>query len=260
MYRKLMHILIVLGGLAAFPPSSSAGIILLNNDEWTLSNTGFSQNLNTTQFVQNVASLFSGGGPGNFLAYSSNFGLTQSTLATTMANAGHTWTVSTGTPFTLANLQTYDGIFLGGNPHSYDATVLTNYVNSGGNVYLMGGTGFFSSAAAEAAAWNPFLNNFGLGFGTTYNGVSGNLGTVSPHPVLSGVSSLYFNNGNDTLDLNVSDPQSQILASSNGHGLLAIYESAAVPEPSSLTLFLGGLSLLFGGRLSVRRGRTSKAI
>jgi hypothetical protein len=48
------------------------GLIVVNHDEWTLSNTGFGNNLaNTTRFVQNLANFFTGGQPGGrFLAYS----------------------------------------------------------------------------------------------------------------------------------------------------------------------------------------------
>jgi hypothetical protein len=120
---------------------------------------------------------------------------------------------------------------------------LIDYVNAGGNVYLAGGTGW-GGAAAEANQWNTFLNNFGLGFGTYYNGVQGNVGVTSSHPIFNGVDHLYQNNGNDALDINVSSPFSEILASYNGHGLYAIYDdtTANVPEPT--TLFLVGLGLL----------------
>jgi hypothetical protein len=69
------------------------------------------------------------------------------------------------------------------------------------------------------------------------------------------VSSLFFNNGNDALDINVADPQSQILASFGGHGLLAVYEPAVapVPEPGTLALFVGGAALVLGSRLRMRR-------
>ena len=53
------------------------------------------------QLVLNVASWFTGGRPGRFLAYSTNFGLREPMLASFMVEAGHTWTVATDVPFTL---------------------------------------------------------------------------------------------------------------------------------------------------------------
>ena len=62
--------------------NSYAGMIVLANDEWTLSETGYSHTVSDPGvFATNVAGWFTGGSAGNFLAYSSNFGLTGSSLA-----------------------------------------------------------------------------------------------------------------------------------------------------------------------------------
>ena len=231
-----------------------AAFVVVNNDEWTLSNTGFGNAPDAGVFAQNVASLFSGGGSGDFLAYSSNFGLTQNSLANTMTGAGHTWTVSTAVSFDLPTLQTYDGVFLagpvgGGAP---DTAVLTQYVQGGGNVYLAGGTGVFTGGATgEAAVWNPFLNSFGLAFGSPFNGVGGNIPIGSSHPIFANVDTLYQNNGSDALDIDVSDPRGEVLVSFNGHDLYAIFDStntSPIPEPSTLIIWslLGGIGIGIG--------------
>jgi len=177
---------------------------------------------------------------GNFLAYSSNFGLTGSSLQSSMTSAGHSLTVTTGISFDLATLSTYDGVYLAGD--AADNTVLIDYVNAGGNVYLAGGTGW-GGALAEANRWNDFLNYFGMGFGTSYNGVVGNIAINSTHEIFQGVDHLYQNNGNDTLDIDISNPNSQVLLSYNGHGLYAVYDDVAtsIPEPAALLLLCAGL-------------------
>ncbi len=222
-----------------------AGVILVNHDEWTLSDTGFSSAPDAGTFALNIASLFADGGTGNFLVYSNNFGLTQSNLQSTMTGAGHTWTISTAVPFTEATLSGYDGVFVGG--YGADNAVLTGYVNAGGNVYLVGGTATMGGSAAEAAAWNDFLNAFGLQYDSAYNGVSGNLAISSGHPVFSGVSTLYHNNGNSVSDLAPADPRNSVLISLNDQGLYAIWQATGtpvVPAPGAVLLGAVGTGLV----------------
>jgi hypothetical protein len=228
--------------------TAHAGKIVLSNDEWNLSDYGFTVNPinDPVTYASNVAGWFTGGGAGSFLAYSGNFGLTGNSLASAMTSAGNTWIVSMADPFTLATLLGYDGVFLAGNP--VDNHVLIDYVIAGGNVYLAGGTGY-GGAAAEAAQWNTFLNAFGLGFGSFYNGVGGNISISSPHPIFANVDHLYQNNGNDTLDIIASDPRAQVLLSLNGHGLYAVYDSGPVAAPEPATFLLIGAGLAGAGFL-----------
>jgi hypothetical protein len=223
-----------------------ASKIVLANDEWTLSNRGFSGVNDPGQFALNVAAWFHGSATGgHFLVYSSVFGLTESSLRETMTGAGHTWTVPVWTvpmtfPFDLPTLLDYDGVFLAGN--AADNQVLIDYVNHGGNVYLAGGTGL-GNQNAEALRWNTFLNAFGLAFSTSENGDVGSIPIRSTHPIFANVDHLYQNNGNDTLVVSASDPRTQVLVYDAGCALYAVYDS--VPDPATLSsLALGGLAVL----------------
>lgn len=198
-----------------------SGRIVVNHDEWTLSDVGFSQTGNAAAFARNIAQWFTGGRPGRFLAYSPNFGLQGSALATTLRNAGHTWTATINVPFTLGTLRQYDAVFLGG--YQADTTVLTQYVREGGNVYLMAGTGWGGSAF-EAAQWNPFLEAFGMRFAPVYNQIGGVMGGMTVHPVLSGVPSLFYDNGNSIVRLDSSDPHTAIIHAYSNQGLLAVFD------------------------------------
>jgi choice-of-anchor C domain-containing protein len=222
-------------------PVLGTGKIVVNNDEWTFSNYGFSQNpASATQFMRNVANYFTGGAPGNFLAYSTNFGLTQSSLAAAMTGAGHTWTVSTAVPFTVANLQAYDGVFVAGPVGAGPSqSVLIDYVNAGGNVYVAAGTGCCGGAAGEAAIWDTFLNAFGLDLAPVYNGIMGNPSPASVHPLLAGVTTLYFDNGNSVSVINPAI--AQVLFTLNGQGMLAV---AAIGSVSANSVTEGGVTTL----------------
>ncbi len=233
-------IILVLSLLLVVLPSSYAGKIFVNHDEWTISNTGFSSAPDTGLFVQNLTNWFTGGTSGNFLAYSTNFCLTESTLANFMVTHGHTWTVNTSISLDINTLLQYDAIFLGGSP-VIPSNLLIQYVQAGGNIYLCGGTGIGGSSG-EAANWNPFLNVFGLSFyGGSYNSLMGNLSFSSSHPVFQGVTALYSGNGSTILDLNPSDSAEVVMY--NTTGLYGIYDGSAIPEPA--TVFLLVLGILF---------------
>jgi RHS repeat-associated protein len=212
------------------------GKIVLSHDEWPLSATGFSQAPDAAIFAQNIASWFTGGGTGRFLVFSSNFSLAASSpFCPILMGAGHTCTVDTSLPFDVPTLQGFDGIFLVGkvNEGIPDNTVLIQYVENGGHVYLAGGTGEFRDASEEAAAWNTFLHHFGLGFeGPVYNGVGGTLPIRSSHPVFVGVRSLFQDNGND---ISTPDPARPcpVLVSSGSHGLYAAC-SGFPPDPATV--------------------------
>ena len=224
---------------------TAIGRIVVNNDEWPLSDYGFVQTpVDAARFARNVASWFTGGQSGNFLVYSTPFGansgLVGTTLSNTMTAAGHEWTIITATTnLSLDDLLAYDGIFLAGsyaddidprpvNPP--DTQVLINYVKAGGNVYLAGGTDPFGgdnpdAPADEAAQWNPFLNACGLEFEPVQNDLEGTfmLATPSSHPILAGVQSFYQGDGNSIRQLDPGNPSAAILVQSRqGEGLYAV--------------------------------------
>jgi len=206
--------------------SSKVGKIIINADEWTLSDAGYQQAPDTDKFVQNIANWFTGGKPGKFHGLSTNFGLTQGSIARSFASGGHTWTTGVNIPLTLESLRNYDGIFLGGD--KVDSQLLIDYVNAGGNVYVMAGTGW-GGAVVEANNWNPFLTAFGLKFAGQYNNITGKLSISDKHPIFAGVQALYTCNGNSITDLEADNPTNQIvLRYGDDQGLIAIYEGKPI--------------------------------
>ena len=223
--------------------TNRTGKIIVVNDDWVLSNTGFAAPNDPGTFATNVAAWFTGGRPGKFHAFSGHFGLTGSSLAAAMTTttAGHTWTTGTADSVTLATLQPYDGIFLLPAPLEapVDTTVLIAYVEAGGNVYLA----YSGDPSHSDEQYNAFVTHFGLGLGVIYNGILGNVAINSPHPIFAGVDSLYNNIGSDIVDLAPADPRQRVLVSQNGHGLYAVYEgnvphTVGLFRPSDGTFYL----------------------
>ena len=230
--------------LAAVSGSAQAGRIVVNHDEWTWTDTGFSNagGGNAATFAQNVAKFLDTDGTagGNVLVYSNNFAFGGS-FVSALGAAGYTATVNTAAPFTLANLLTYDAVYLAGGAFAEDDAILSAYVNAGGGVFIAGGTGD-GGATAEAARWNGFLGGFGLALdGRSYNGIGGNFAVTGSHPILAGVAQLFYDNGNTVIDLGTNANASIV----EGNGLIGVYDNVgAIPEPETYALMLGGLAAL----------------
>jgi hypothetical protein len=237
----------------ALASMAQANRIVVNGDEWTFANfsynapgSGYTAPNDGARFAINVADWLTAGSAGkSVLNLSQNAALVNVGFQSSLMSAGYSVTLGSGAPVTLPGLLAYDAIFLGENAVS--TSVLIDYVNAGGNVYLMGGVG----VSGEDAIWDPFLNAFGLDFGEGYNGIGSpyspanmSLPISGSHPILAGVDHLQMGNGNTIYDINASDARGQIVASYNGFGILAVYDGngpAAVPEPGTLALMGLGL-------------------
>ncbi|MBI5866487.1 MAG: hypothetical protein HZB38_18615 [Planctomycetes bacterium] len=222
--RRILLALVAGAAQFAYSEAQTVGRIVLASDERMLSDAGFVPPNNPDQLALNVADWFTGGASGSFLVWSNHPGLTGSQLALAMVSAGHDWTATTAGTFHLGTLLNYDGVFVGGL--AADTAVLTEYVNAGGNVYVMAGSGAFADAAEEASAWNPFVQSFGLSLSPVSNGLFGDIAVGDPHPVTAGVNSLAYDDGQSIfeLDPNNPNPDTQTLISQPGESLLAVCE------------------------------------
>jgi RHS repeat-associated protein len=225
---------------------SPLGRVVVNFDEWTLSNNVFLPA--TATYAQNIARWFSPDGPGSLVAISSNFGLTGSSLAAAIRADGHTWTVNPALPMTLASLSQYDGVFLT-TDRAYDP-VIAEYVYQGGNVYVGAGTGV-GGPLGETNRWNPFLSLFSMRLVPTY--VDAQPLLSSTHPLLQGVASIRGIGGNPVALTTSPDPRSAILVFAGANGLVGAFDGRqagfgsvvvplvgtvvddGLPEPSNLS-------------------------
>jgi PEP-CTERM motif len=246
------------GVLSGYSATASAGSILVSNDEWMFSD-GLLTTVDNTKFAKNSISWLTGGvTSGSVLILSNNFGLTGSGYTSLLSGMGYTVSVTTSAP---ASLSGYSAVLVAGL--NVDNTLLTNYVNGGGSVFLEAGTGS-GGAASEAAQWNTFLNTFGLGLAPTYNGISGNTAVTafSSQPpfgpaLFAGVGSIYMNNGNNVVFGGASTSKDQIFNDPGGNGLFGAWSSTSVsvPEPETLGMVLLGSGLM---GFMVRRRRDDR--
>jgi hypothetical protein len=223
--------------------TSLAGYLIVDSDEWNLSQTGFT-NEGISQgnlYVSNCLTYLTGGVVGgNILIYSDDFALalTAPDFLNAITIAGYSYTVMTPNgSLTLAMLSTNKAVFVGGDMLlPAEITALKEFVCAGGGVYIAAGTG----VANEAAQWNALINPFGLNMATGYNGIIadltlGNNLTTSGALPMTGVNSIYYKSGND-LNVICGNGVAQIVAFSGTNGLIGISRCSSLgcgPMPNA---------------------------
>jgi hypothetical protein len=233
MKRIFVALTLVTSTLLALVPSAQAARVMIAADDWIFTDAGFSSlPTDTANFALNVAEFVTGGTTGTIHAYSDFQSLNQSSLVNTLNNAGYTYTTGTGITFDLATLSAYDALFLG---HPFLTTaeleVLTNYVNGGGGAYIHAGWG---GNTGPATAWNTFLSQYGLAFGSTIDARGGNISISSSDPLLNGVSALYMLQPHTLAGCCV-------VATAASDGMALIASTSAVPIPATVWLFGSGI-------------------
>jgi len=247
--------------IGAASHAHAIGRVIAVGDEWIVSNNAFTLDpVNTSAFVVNTANYFTGGGPGNFLVYTNQSQFSGSSFLNTMTTAGHTITVNPAMPLTLANMLAFDGVFLSGGIGSggANASLWASYVANGGGLFVAAGTGVFGSAPAEAAAWNPLLNLFGLAFGNQFVPAPSLIDAplvAGSHPLQSGMTQVVWGYGQEVIDLDAIPNNVNTVAmhadfsawqGSSHYGVVGTYN---VPAPAGVALL--GAAML--GALRRRR-------
>lgn len=197
------------------------GLLVVAADAWPTSDTGFAQAPPgaTARFVRNIAR-FLCGPTGRILIYSTHWAFKEP-FQQTLRKAGYTVTAS----MTPGPLTQYDAVFVGGDG-GMDRAALRTYLDRGGRVYLLAGTG--DIRPDERAFWNTFLIGFGLHLepGPPINDRE-TVTTFTDSPLFEGVSGLLLR-GAFNITARPGWPGTQIVCTWKNAGLWAV-APAAVP-------------------------------
>lgn len=213
----------------------AAGVVVLSNDDWLLSDAAFTRlPADTSNLAENLGAQLAPDG-GSIHAYSNFFSLSGSSLSTALASAGYQYSVGIDISFDLPTISTFDGLMLGiPTLTAPQLEALSAYVDGGGNVYIHAGNGA-ANPAQVPDSWNPFLAQFELELGSSFNGINGTVEVVSDHPLFEDVSSVFIQEGHEI------DGCCEIAASIDGTTLFAV---APVPLPAPLILLASAVLLL----------------
>ncbi len=255
--------------LLAASPALAQHVVAIG-DEWIFANSAFTNNAPATQQLANqLAQYISNNQAGaNFLVFSNHPNLHPqvtggnaggSMMAAYMTGQGYIWTHNPNAVFNLATLQPYDAVFLCDGPGSgaANASILNQYVSGGGSVVVIGGSNGFGGAVGEAAAWNPFLNNYNLSFVAPYIGPQNQIAlpiVPNTNPVGQNLPSIRWGWGNQVAKFNPNNPQGDIVFGNFTTGpnlgqLGVIGTETSVPGPATIAL------LTTGGLIALRRRR-----
>lgn len=228
-------------------PAFAGETLVVSGDEWQISNSAYDAPYaaGTIQFVNAMATTFGGS---NYLFLTGNSNVGQSSLTQAAAQFESLGkSVSFSATFDLVSASAYDAVFHFGqavNPADFAA-----YVNGGRNAYVSLGGGWYSTAAGEAAHWNPVLAQFGLVAGSEWFPVAG----FTQADVTVGPSdSLIWGYGQSIEKLSPqSASQSYVRGTFFGGpeiGLIgsskALGSVSAIPEPATWALMITGFGLV----------------
>jgi hypothetical protein len=242
--------------ILAAMPAVGQSIFVSNDEQFTSAN--FLPADNDKRLVQNMAAwLTTFTTTKNILILSNNQGLNNAALVSYLGpgfgNLGYTvfgpMVAAPATLLTGGGIPLYDAVFVSGDCRNYPLvfgntncaagfaaldTVLVNYVNAGGNVFLEVGL----TCDTGSVTWNPFLNAFGMAIVHGCNGISQqnvNVSAFVTQPLYGpalfpGVNSVYIDEGEDVQNLHTNNGV-QIFNDTSGNGLYGAWRPTCSQPP-----------------------------